>query len=242
MAISLTSTLLSKASFRHGFSTREIDFLRARGGADSALDRLAKESGIDPKSTRQGRQVHGTTVLAADSVGADVMAADYETWPAGDALVSSSKFSVGVRVADCVPILIADTKTGAVAAVHAGWRGFVSGIVESALQTLDGDPKSLVVAIGPHIEACCFEVGEEVVVQFERYVQSSAFTVRSSSNPEAKPRLDLRAAVRHALGRCGIEAIDDVPGCTVCDASQFFSYRREGEASGRHLALIAPSV
>ena len=136
--------------------------------------------------------------------------------------------AVGVRVADCVPILVGDEETGDVAAIHAGWRGVEAGIVRAAMDALRG--RSPVAAIGPCIEACCFEVGVDVAARL-------GFVVREE---RGKALVDLRAAVRAQLRRCGLpdDCIDDVRGCTKHEA-RFHSFRRDGANSGRMLAAIA---
>ncbi len=232
MAISLTSPLLGNEGFRHGFSTRENDLRLDSPGAAHSLARFAEDVKIAPERIRQAKQVHGARALEAQS-GVILL-------EEADALISRGTYAVGIRVADCVPLLVADRQRGHVAAIHAGWRGLVAGVIDHALELLGGERGDLVCAIGPHIGPCCFEVGEEVRVAVARYVGDEEGVVRLS--PGAKPYVDLRVATHRALRRAGLrsEAIDDVLGCTACDAARFFSYRREKEASGRHLALIAP--
>ena len=162
-------------------------------------------------------QVHGTRTLVVD--GRDVEGAAREE---ADALVARRDAAVGVRVADCVPILLADSKSGAVAAVHAGWRGLVSGVIESAFAEHGFD----LAAIGPCIGACCFEIGEDVAAKLAPHVENR--------------HGDLRAAVRARLVARNMQNahIDDVPGCTKCDVA-FHSHRRDGENAGRNFAVIA---
>jgi YfiH family protein len=140
-------------------------------------------------------------------------------------------------VADCVPILVGDVISGRAAAIHAGWRGIEAGVIGAALATL-GDSRSVrVAAIGPCIGACCFEVGIDVA---ERLVRATDATEIVADSCGGKARVDLRRAARAQLEAHGFleGSIDDVGGCTKCDAERFFSFRRSGEASGRHLAVI----
>jgi YfiH family protein len=143
------------------------------------------------------------------------------------------RVAIGVRVADCVPVLIGNEASGDVAAIHAGWRGVVSGVVRAGVERLlSGNGASeLVAAIGPCIGACCFEVGGEVARQ-------TGFVVREAGG---KAFVDLRAAVRAQLRDLGLEdaRIEDVPGCTRHEATRFHSFRRDGASSGRMLAAIA---
>jgi YfiH family protein len=170
----------------------------------------------------QVKQVHGArAVLAAEAGGQEA-----------DALVArggSPDTAIGVRVADCVPVLVASTDTGEVAAIHAGWRGVVAGVVPAGVELLGRGV--LLAAIGPCIGACCFEVGSDVGARI-------GFVTRRAAD---KAYVDLRAAVRAQLRALGLadDAIDDVPGCTKHEHDRFHSFRRDGANSGRMLAAIA---
>ncbi|MEO8876182.1 MAG: polyphenol oxidase family protein, partial [Polyangiaceae bacterium] len=155
-----------------------------------------------------------------------------------DALVSRAGAAVAVQTADCVPILLADVKTGAVAAIHAGWRGVVSGVVANTLDLLGGDGSDLVAAIGPCICGTCFEVGVDVA---EKIVVVSNTDVVVKRVGE-KAFVDLRKAVRAQLVAAGLSdaKIEDVAGCTYHQNGVFFSYRREGANAGRLIAAIRP--
>ena len=211
----LESALLRAAGFRHGFSVRPWDFKNERQSSEEAISILLR---LPRDRTFRVSQVHGARALLAEG---DVDALAREE---ADALVARApNTAVSVRVADCVPVLLANSETGAVAAVHAGWRGVVANVVKSAF---DLDAFDLA-AIGPCIGACCFEIGDDVAAKLA---------------PFAKDRRgDLRAAVRAQLVARGLQNahIEDVPGCTMCDRERFFSFRRDGESSGRHLAVIA---
>ena len=225
----LTSRLLRDAGFAHGFSTRvgggspppfdNFDFATARN-LDTLVQnqrRLAEHVGFDVARLYQATQVHGAAV--ADAGGTLDQKAD--ALFAG----SGSRAAVAIRVADCVPILLG-AANGSVAAVHAGWRGLVGGVIEAAIARFDVGPT--VAAVGPCIGPCCFEVGAEVAAQIgavDRVVGEKAFC-------------DLRAAARARLVAGGVREIDDVGGCTKCDAVRFYSHRRDGESSGRLIAVI----
>jgi hypothetical protein len=192
---------------------RPWDFKNDR---DASEDAIALVLRLPQRRIFQVSQVHGARAVVAPC----------ERTEEADAIVATTaETAVGVRVADCVPILLADTKTGAVAAVHAGWRGVALNVIASAmkLHALAFD----LAAIGPCIGVCCFEIGDDVIDKL---------------SPHVKDRHgDLRAAVRAQLVASGLQNahIEDVAGCTRCDATRFFSYRRDGEASGRHLAVIS---
>lgn len=157
----------------------------------------------------------------------------------GDAGVTAlAGAALAVQTADCVPILIADQKGHVVSAVHAGWRGTAGRIVESAVRMIveayavpAGD---LIAVIGPHNAVCCYEVGEEVVVA----INDSDAVVRK---PEwRKPHLNQAQANRNQLLRAGVPDAQIFVSslCTQCRADLFYSYRREGERTGRLLSVI----
>jgi YfiH family protein len=206
----LTSALLAKAGFRHAFPTRDT--------SDTALLAALRSDKVI-----QVKQVHGArAVLAGEASGAEA-----------DALVARAggSVAVGVRVADCVPVLIADVASGSVAAIHAGWRGVAGGVLRAGAGALGGEDR--VAAIGPCIGACCFEVGREVA-------EKVGFVVREEGG---KAFVDLRAAVRSQLRALGLDdaRIEDVAGCTRHEPERFHSFRRDGANSGRMLAVIVAS-
>ena len=179
------------------------------------------------------RQVHGTTVREISAGDRASASADVE----GDGLVTRvAGYGVAARAADCVPVLIAHPPSGHVAAVHAGWRGAVAGIVPVAIEALAHDPSELIVAIGPHIRVAAFEIGEEVAAEMDRATGGSVVVDRTL----AKPHGDLAALIHHQLRSAGVlhDAIDDVGGCTYSDAAHFFSHRRDRGETGRHLSVI----
>jgi YfiH family protein len=227
--------LLSKAGFRHGFS-------KSANGADFALGRdknalegdifaLAHEVGFDAGRLFQVKQVHGTTTHLAEGDPAEVVTRE------GDAVLARDVGAVaGVRVADCVPVLVASESTGACAAIHAGWRGVEQGIVGVALGLLGGTDR--IAAIGPCIGPCCFEVSSEVASRIADAVAEP--TVVTSRYGEGKAKVDLRRAVRAQLRASGLSdsRIEDVGGCSMCGGRDYHSFRRDGDASGRMLAVI----
>ncbi|NDD65484.1 MAG: peptidoglycan editing factor PgeF [Acidobacteria bacterium] len=167
--------------------------------------------------------------------------------PAGDALTTSfSRILLAVQTADCLPVLIADRRSGATAAVHAGWRGTASGIVartvEQMQQHLGADPSNLHAAIGPAIGPCCFEVGPEVVAAFRQRWNHVDLLV-SLPRADGRVNLDLRLANRLQLVAAGVSdsSIYDCNLCTICQNDKFFSYRLEKGAVrpvGRLMGLI----
>ena len=163
---------------------------------------------------------------------------DLSSSPQADALVTNNPGHwIGVRTADCVPILLADTRTHAVAAVHAGWRGTVANIVGAALEkmreTYGTEPGAVVAAIGPCIAECCFEVGPEVAEQFEPLLKFD----------EVPSHIDLVEANLRQLVSAGVqpEHIDVAELCTMCEEDEFHSYRRDRDESGRMVSAIRAS-
>lgn len=249
--------MLSRAGFAHAFFTRlggvslppfdALNFLAAVGDAAPAVfenrRRAAAYLGIASSRLYFLSQVHGT---AARELWGD------EDW---DSVVSStgditlSKVAgvgCGVRSADCVPVLIADRKSGAVSAVHSGWKGTVAraaAVGVMALKRLLGGQGDWVAAIGPHIERCCFEVGldvAEALKQASPLGEKAIVEGSAHQQNDRKAKADLRAIVRAQLVEAGVENewIEDVAGCTMCNPNLFFSYRRDGAKSGRLLSAI----
>jgi YfiH family protein len=163
----------------------------------------------------------------------------------GDALITRrTGTAVGVLVADCFPILLADPDSGAVAAVHSGWRGTTQRILEKTIREMrvvfGSRPSALRAAIGPGIRSCCFEVGTEVAEDFE---EAFAGARLSRQNPErsGKYMLDLARALEIQCVESGLDKGNtfDLGICTRCHPEEFFSYRAEGHRAGRLMALIA---
>lgn len=159
----------------------------------------------------------------------------------GDALVTDEiGVSIGIRTADCVPVLLVDRSQRAVAAVHAGWRGTAAEISRRAIEKLaedfESDPADIYAAIGPCIRECCYEVSEDVAQQLTRFEAGGARVVATG-----KQKVDLASANRFQLQQAGVKAglIFDCCLCTRCLSEQFFSYRREPKNPGRMLSAIA---
>ena len=155
-----------------------------------------------------------------------------------DALVSQTpNVLLAVKTADCVPVLIGDPITRSFAAVHAGWRGTVSSIVKSAIAQLESEygaqAKYLRVAIGPAANACCYEVGSDVIGAFkERFSNADALF---AATRDGHARIDLHQANREQLIDLGVPAdrIYLAPFCTMDRNDLFFSYRQEKQLHGR---------
>lgn len=155
-----------------------------------------------------------------------------------DALVTRTpRILLGVKTADCVPVLLADARTRACAAVHAGWRGTLASIVTRTLErmarefgTQAGDVSA---AIGPAALACCYEVGDEVISAFKEKFSDADNLFKATRDGHAL--VDLHRANREQLIAAGVplEQIYCAPLCTMCRTDLFFSYRREKRTHGR---------
>lgn len=161
-----------------------------------------------------------------------------------DALISHTPgVLLGVKTADCVPILLGDTRKGAWAAVHAGWRGTLSEIVVRALERMnteyDTQPADVRAAIGPAAGVCCYEVGHEVIEAFRQKFPDADELLTPTR--EGHARIDLTRANRDQLAAAGVSSsrIHIAPLCTMCRTDLFFSYRREKKLYGRTGRLMS---
>jgi YfiH family protein len=249
MTLGLTSQLLRRAGFRHAFFMRSggvsaepwasLNFSTASGDSTQAvaenLERAAGGLGIEAERIFYLSQVHGVENVVLEG-GEDREQVLYQR---GDITLSKQiGVGCGVRMADCAPVLIGDARSGAVAAIHSGWRGTVLGAAAAgvaALRELIGGEGELVAAVGPHIEHCCFEVGEEVAAEIAAVTPLGEAVVRRD---KPKPHVDLRRVIERQLQEVGVVAVDHIPGCTMCDPARFHSYRRDGKRGGRMLAVV----
>ena len=190
------------------------------------------------------KQVHGTDALVVDRA---LTPSDrfLDGW---DALVTDQPgVMVAVRTADCVPVLLHDSKRHVVAAVHAGWRGAVAGIVGKTIALMGArfgsDPDHLRVSIGPSAGACCYEVDEPVLERLHQACPNAAAVV-VGKHGEGRSHLDLKALVREQARTAGArpESITSVNLCTICHEDLFFSYRREGRVIGTMVSAIGLST
>jgi YfiH family protein len=224
-------------------SVRGVVHLFSTRAAAGDPDTLATAVGLDPAGLPRLRQVHGNRVVWLEDDRSALGAPEIEEADGAAALAASGARSVpAIRTADCVPVLLAAADGGAIAAVHAGWRGIAAGIVGKAVEQLQRsgvDAGRLVAAIGPAIGACCYEVSPEVVTRVCAGSGADADRI-TRQTPGARPRLDLREAVRLQLAGAGLDsaAVSVAPWCTSCDEELFFSYRRDGEGAGRMTAMI----
>lgn len=182
-------------------------------------------------------QVHGKHVERASG------GAGWRECDSCDALWSSSSgTALGIKIADCLPVTIADMGHRVIANIHSGWRGAVQKITGQTVDILGTETpfeaSEAQAWLGPSIRVCCFEVGEEVVDQFRAsYADADAFVDRG----HAKPHIDLAGLTTMLLREHGFAAdrIHDSGLCTRCDGSIFHSYRGDAKRGGRNLAVVA---
>ena len=190
-------------------------------------------------------QMHGVDVRAVSSV-EDTRRPEKalgETVYCDALTTRAPRILVGVKTADCVPILLADSQTGACAAVHAGWRGTVSQIVARTLERMSAEygtrASDVHAAIGPAAGGCCYEVGREVIEAFhEKFPDAGALFTRTR---DGHALVDLQRANREQLAAAGLSPanIQTAPLCTMCRTDLFFSYRREKRTHGRTGRLMS---
>ncbi|HEY3866299.1 MAG TPA: polyphenol oxidase family protein [Solirubrobacteraceae bacterium] len=234
------------------FTTRVEGNLSSVGGDDAehglwARERLRRQVGVE--RLLRGYQIHGTTVqrvrdgTSKSERGGGVefetetgteLAPDSTTQPAVEAdgqATDQRGLGALVLTADCLPVAL--STGGAVAMVHAGWRGLAAGVLEEGVRALRelGGEGDLLAVIGPGAGPCCYEVGEEVHAAFA----GQSLGTPSRQIPSAR-RIDLKAIARQRLLAAGASEVEDVAACTICD-ERFFSHRREGARAGRQGAV-----
>ena len=172
-------------------------------------------------------QVHGTTVVKAETVSAPVIADAAWTRAPGRSCV--------VMTADCLPVLLCDRVGTVVAAAHAGWRGLAAGVIGATVARLGMPPMELLAWLGPAIGPDAFEVGEEVRAAFLKLDAGNVVCFRPS--PAGRWLADLYELARRQLRSLGVSAIYGGEFCTFSEPERFFSYRREPR-TGRMASLI----
>lgn len=223
----------------HGFTSRQLG-LRPGDAAPAAWASAAASVGCQVSQLARVRQVHGAAVrvVHAGDIGAPVPDADA-------AITNAPGVAVAVVAADCVPVLLGDPRTGAVAAVHAGWRGTAADAVGAAVTAMSREfgtrADELVCAIGPSIGACCYEVGEELLTAFTAAGHTSVDLAEwFTRDRPGRLRLDLWQANADLLVRAGVPRSHiHVAGlCTKTHADVLESFRVDGDRAGRMAAII----
>lgn len=218
-----------------------VPALEAVPGLVHGFERRAPAAGRESRDESRGRvsralAVYGRLHLLAQVHGARVVEAPWDGRPEGDAGVADAPgLLLGIETADCLPLLLVDPLRRAVAAVHAGWRGTAAGVAAraaSALVERGSRPADLLVALGPAIGPCCYEVGEEL----REVLPVAVFR----PGPRGRPHLDLRAANLGQLLEAGVSParVQHVDECTRCRADLYPSWRRDGRGAGRMISFV----
>jgi purine-nucleoside/S-methyl-5'-thioadenosine phosphorylase / adenosine deaminase len=201
------------------------------------MEILLQQTGVGAPLHR-ARQVHGCSVLRCSGDGR-------QHNEQADILLSVDGSPLAVRIADCAPVLLADTGSNMLCAVHAGWRGTAAAIAGQAVRhMLDGgaEAANIVACIGPCIGPCCFEIGADTADELAASCPGADAFIHVR---DGRRYADLAAINSAQLLQAGIKQenverlVEGAAGCTCCNAGDFFSYRRDGRASGRHLAIVA---
>jgi YfiH family protein len=245
----------------HFFTTRQWKLGERRDDSVNGWQDVALRAGVGPEHLGRLRQVHGAdavTYKRGEAVpGGEVPTADI-------AITDDPAVAVAVQTADCLPILFVDRQRGAVAAAHAGWRGLAARVPSVTIGRMAADfgtnPGDLLVAAGPAIGACCYEIGEEVrsafanggftVPQLERWFSKDPLTLAGNPSMKTLPSarrpnhwfFDGWACVREQLESAGVPAgqifLSDL--CTASHEATLCSYRRDGKVAGRIAGVIRP--
>jgi YfiH family protein len=200
---------------------------------DAVVANRARVAAFLPAPPIWLEQVHGNAVASIDARNLDAARARP---PIADATVTRlADVPLAVRVADCLPVLLANDAGTVVAAAHAGWRGLAAGVLEATVAATRVDPQSLVAWLGPAIGPRAFEVGEDVREAF--CVRDTGAVVHFVEGREGKWLADLPALARRRLAAANVTRVAGGDQCTWSDASRFFSYRRD-RTSARMAAFV----
>ena len=253
----------SLAPFASHFFTTRAWKLGEPSATEAGWIEVAEAAGVELPRLGRLRQVHGAAAVVQRKNSGHEKTAEGGDDEGDIILTNDAARAITIRVADCLPILVADRRTRAVAAAHAGWRGLAARVpmvtVERLAAEFGSRPQDLLVAIGPSIGACCYEVGEDVRARFNGFTDSEVdrwFAVHPSVLPANPPVESLSATRRPAhwffdgwqcardqLASAGVPS-DQVFVAELCTASHggaLCSYRRDGAgATGRMVGVIKP--
>lgn len=183
--------------------------------------------GIGNEQVTLMRQVHSGTVRVITRGG---------LYDATDGILTAEpELLLGVRIADCVPVLLHDSRRRVIGAVHCGWRSIVAGILENTQELMRHewgcDPADLRAALGPSAGPCCYEIGEDV---------AAGLAPPSVLSRGGSLFADLHGEIILRLHSAGVknDRIESIPDCTICNNALYFSHRRDGDSSGRMMGYI----
>lgn len=240
-------------SVPHGFTTRRggvskghlssLNIGAHRGDSMENVERnyqiLADSLGFDVKDLVLTRQVHTDIIRTVTK--ADAQGLDHSAYPECDGLITNDPgTALVVFTADCTPILLSDPVTGAVGAVHAGWRGTALGIAGKAVAAMVNaygcDPKNIRAAIGPNIGYCCFQTDADVPqAMLVSYGDAAKECIRPAGD---KFYVNLKEINALSLQSAGVKHIEISEACTVCESGRFWSHRVTRGLRGSQGAII----
>jgi len=247
-----SSSLDATGAVRHGFFTRE-------GGISTGVY-ATLNAGIGSRDAPDNVRENRARMAAALRVPADRLLTAYQVhsaeavivdrpWPLderprADAVVTNTPgLAVAITTADCGPILLADAGARVIAAAHAGWRGALGGVLESAvaaMQRCGARRDRIIAAIGPMIRQPSYEVGPDLIAAFSGPTDARFFTPAERAGHAF---FDLAGYIASRLHAAGIAHVNDLDACTYADDKRFFSYRRsvhrKEDDYGRHISAIA---
>jgi YfiH family protein len=244
---------------RHGFSTRlgganegtlNLNYAAwdAPGRVNENRRLLLSALGLENANLVSLHQIHSNRVYAVEStdLSEEAVNSEIDNYE-GDALVTNvENAALAIKTADCFPVLLADPIQRIIGAVHSGWRGTLTRVLPCAIEEMSrryqSNPAHMLAAIGPGIRECCFETGEDVARLFtETYPEKS--TAQPHPSAPGKYLVNLAAVLKKQLTQSGVppENQHDSGMCTCCNTREFFSWRAEGAATGRMMAVISIS-
>lgn len=252
----LQALVLSELTgIRHGFFTRAggvsqgvYATLNGGTGSSDAPDKVAENRarmaaalGVAPSRFLTAYQIHSPDVVVVENPWT------HETRPRADAIVTRTPgLAIGVSTADCGPLLLADAEARVIGAVHAGWRGALTGVIEAviaAMEKLGAERSRIAAALGPTIRQPSYEVGPEFVERFVKADAENKQFFKPSEETAGHAMFDLGGYIARRVERAGIADFEDLGLCTFAEPERFFSYRRTtklGEPDyGRHINAIA---
>jgi len=230
----------AESGARHAFS------LKGPGGRSPGLDEARVAAQLEDCDPAVLKQAHGDALALrrrepGEGSGQASPTADGQT-------TREAAIALVIQSADCLPVLLGDTRSAAVGAAHAGWRGTALGVVSRLVERMaiehGCDPARLVALLGPAIGPCCYEVGEDVASIFRRrFPAHQGFLRIAEEAGGGRMRLDLTGANAFLLARSGVPEGRIIRSglCTVCRMDLFPSYRLQGREAGRMYSLIAPA-
>jgi hypothetical protein len=249
-------SLSALPGIRHAFFTRaggvSSGVYRSLNGGVGSSDavanvtenraRMAASLSVTPERLITAYQIHSPDVVVAQAPW------PLDKRPRADAIVTHTpRLAIGISTADCGPILLADAEAGVVGAAHAGWRGALGGVIESAvaaMERLGAERGRIVAAAGPMIRQASYEVGPDLI---DRFLAADPDNARffAPAGRESHAMFDLAGYIIARLEEAGVAQVEDLGHCTYADPDRFYSYRRATHRAepdyGRHINAIALS-